>query len=86
VRGRQDLAGKRAGGVPWRRPAAAIPCETAETPLSAQFKVPAAPRLRRPLAAGLRGWVTGWGAVFLVALLGIDSHAGDGCRSLPDVD
>jgi hypothetical protein len=39
-------------------------------PVSAKFKVPAAQRLR--------GWATGWGAVFLVALLVIDSHAGDG--------
>jgi hypothetical protein len=48
--------------------------------------VPATRRVRTLLAADLRGWATGWGAVFLVALLGIDSHAGDGCRSLPDVD
>jgi hypothetical protein len=33
----------------------------------------------RPLAAGLRGRATGGGAVFLVALLVIDPHAGDGC-------
>ena len=57
-----------------------------ETPLSALHQQHSARGIGRPLAAGLRGWVTGWGAVFLVALLGIDSHAGDGCRSLPDVD
>jgi hypothetical protein len=55
-------------------------------PLSAQFQVPAAPRLRRLLAAGLRGRATGRGAVFLVALLAIDSPAADRGRSLPHVD
>ena len=48
-------------------------------PVSAPFQVPAAPRLRRLPAAGLRGWATGWGAVCLVARPVIDPHANDGC-------
>jgi hypothetical protein len=44
---------------------------------SAQFKMPAAPRLRRLLAADLFGRITGGCAVVLIALLVIDSHAGD---------
>jgi hypothetical protein len=46
--------------------------------VGAQFKMPAAPRLRRLLAAGLRGCATGWCAAVLVTLLVIDSHVGDG--------
>jgi hypothetical protein len=46
--------------------------------VSAQFKVPAAPRLRRLLAADLFGRFTGWSAVILIALLVVDSHTGDG--------
>src|SRR5262245_55279196 len=38
------------------------------------------------LAAGLRVWAPGWGDGFQIVLLVIDSHAGDGSRSLPDVD
>src|SRR5262249_43410396 len=68
------------------RPSAATPCDMAATPRSAQFKVPAEPRLRRLLAAGLRGWATGGGAVVLVSLLLIDSHFGDRGHNLPDVD
>ena len=79
-------AAKRADGVPWRRPSAATPCDTAEMQVGAQFKVPAAQRLRRLLAAGLRGRATGGGAVFLVTLLAIDSPAGDRGRSLSHVN
>jgi hypothetical protein len=55
-------------------------------PVRAQFKVPAVQRLRRLLAADLFGQLVGWPAVVLVALLVIDSHAGDGCRSLSHVN
>jgi len=79
VRGSHIEVGQRADAVPWRRPAAATPCGTAERPVGARLKVPAAPRLRRLLAAGLRGWATGWGAVCLVARPVIDPHANDGC-------
>jgi len=55
-------------------------------PVRAQFKVPAARRVRTLLAADSFGRVAGWPAVVLIALLVIDSHVGDGCRSLPHVD
>jgi|SRR5262245_24810013 len=78
VRGRPNRAGKRADAVPWLRPSTATAYSRAEMLGSAQYKVPAAPRLRGLLAAGLRGRATGWGAVFLVALRAIDSRAADG--------
>jgi hypothetical protein len=51
-----------------------------------QFKMPAAPHLRRLLAASLRGWATGRGAAVLVTVPVIDSHVGDRGRNLSDVD
>jgi hypothetical protein len=54
--------------------------------LSAPHQPYSAWGIGRPLAADLFGRVADWPAVILVALLAIDSHAGDGCRDLYQVN